>query len=88
MQLLAVLILQLLKDSVPAGRTDYTRTAAFGKGARGEIPTGAHLLEEMAASGELLSPAISAPDCAEYKQTMATHVRGTVWVFARVCACA
>merc|ERR1719277_1365310 len=47
-------ILQLLKDSIPADPTKYTRMAAKCKGVSEETTTGVHRLKEMAAKGELL----------------------------------
>merc|ERR1712045_621674 len=46
-------ILQLLKDSIPADPTKYTRMAAKCKGVSEETTTGVHRLKEMAAKGEL-----------------------------------
>ena len=54
---------QLLKDSIPADKTKYTRMAACCKGVSEETTTGVHRLREMAAKGELLFPAISVKDC-------------------------
>merc|ERR1719428_2215058 len=56
-------ILQLLKDSIPADKTKYTRMAAKCKGVSEETTTGVHRLKEMAAKGELLFPAINVNDC-------------------------
>merc|ERR1712038_983506 len=56
-------ILQLLKDSIPADPTKYTRMAAKCKGVSEETTTGVHRLKEMAARGELLFPAINVNDC-------------------------
>merc|ERR1712113_453714 len=56
-------ILQLLKDSIPADKTKYTRMAAQCKGVSEETTTGVHRLKEMAAKGELLFPAINVNDC-------------------------
>merc|ERR1712100_681979 len=56
-------ILQLLKDSIPADKTKWTRYAAFCKGVSEETTTGVHRLKEMAAKGELLFPAINVNDC-------------------------
>merc|ERR1712238_90048 len=56
-------ILQLLKDSIPADATKYTRMAAQCKGVSEETTTGVHRLKEMAAKGELLFPAINVNDC-------------------------
>merc|ERR1712241_1383447 len=56
-------ILQVLKDSIPADPTKYTRMAAKCKGVSEETTTGVHRLKEMAARGELLFPAINVNDC-------------------------
>jgi adenosylhomocysteinase len=56
-------ILQLLKDSIPADKTKYTRMAKACKGVSEETTTGVHRLREMAAKGELLFPAINVNDC-------------------------
>merc|ERR1712029_724440 len=56
-------ILQLLKDSIPADPTKYTRMAKACKGVSEETTTGVHRLKEMAAKGELLFPAINVNDC-------------------------
>merc|ERR1712190_538355 len=56
-------ILQLLKDSIPADPTKYTRMAAKCKGVSEETTTGVHRLKEMAAKNELLFPAINVNDC-------------------------
>merc|ERR1719505_518137 len=56
-------ILQLLRDSIPADKTKYTRMAAKCKGVSEETTTGAMRLKEMAAKGELLFPAINVNDC-------------------------
>merc|ERR1712029_712634 len=56
-------ILQLLKDSIPADPTKYTRMAAKLKGVSEETTTGVMRLKEMAAKGELLFPAINVNDC-------------------------
>merc|ERR1711927_2315 len=56
-------ILKLLKDSIPADATKYTRMAAKCKGVSEETTTGVHRLKEMAAKGELLFPAINVNDC-------------------------
>merc|ERR1712238_529204 len=55
--------LQLLKDSIPADKTKYTRMAAACHGVSEETTTGVHRLKEMAAKGELLFPAINVNDC-------------------------
>merc|ERR1712091_385558 len=56
-------ILQLLRDSIPADKTKYTRMAKACKGVSEETTTGVHRLKEMAAKGELLFPAINVNDC-------------------------
>merc|ERR1712100_117409 len=56
-------ILQLLKDSIPADKTKYTRMAANWKGVSEETTTGVMRLREMAAKKELLVPAINVNDC-------------------------
>merc|ERR1712100_992605 len=56
-------ILQLLKDSIPADKTKYSRMAKQCKGVSEETTTGVHRLKEMAAKGELLFPAINVNDC-------------------------
>merc|ERR1712070_763043 len=56
-------ILQLLKDSIPADATKYTRMAKACHGVSEETTTGVHRLKEMAAKGELLFPAINVNDC-------------------------
>merc|ERR1712144_10649 len=56
-------ILQLLKESIPADKTKYTRMAAACKGVSEETTAGVHRLREMAAKGELLFPAINVNDC-------------------------
>merc|ERR1719491_2586752 len=56
-------ILQLLKDSIPADPTKYSRMAAKCKGVSEETTTGVHRLKEMAKKGELLFPAINVNDC-------------------------
>merc|ERR1712232_1174741 len=56
-------ILQLLKESIQADKTKYTRMAACMKGVSEETTTGVYRLKEMAAKGELLFPAINVNDC-------------------------
>merc|ERR1712162_85534 len=56
-------ILQLLKDSIPADKTKYTRMAKKCQGVSEETTTGVHGLKEMANKGELLFPAINVNDC-------------------------
>merc|ERR1712151_184425 len=55
-------ILELLKESIQADKTKYTRMAATCKGVSEDTTTGVHRLKEMAAKGELLVPAISVND--------------------------
>merc|ERR1711887_466579 len=56
-------VLQLLKDSIPADKTKYSRMAAKCKGVSEETTTGVMRLKEMAAKSELLFPAINVNDC-------------------------
>merc|ERR1711977_193052 len=56
-------ILQVLRDSIQADKTKYTRMAAACHGVSEETTTGVHRLKEMAAKGELLFPAINVNDC-------------------------
>merc|ERR1711982_268910 len=56
-------ILQLLRDSIPADKTKYTRMAKACHGVSEETTTGVHRLKEMAAKGELLFPSINVNDC-------------------------
>merc|ERR1719178_190615 len=56
-------LLELLKASIPADKTKYTRMAKKCKGVSEETTTGVHRLKEMAAKGELLFPAINVNDC-------------------------
>jgi len=56
-------ILSVLRDSIQADKTKYTRMAAKCKGVSEETTTGVHRLKEMAAKGELLFPAINVNDC-------------------------
>merc|ERR1711935_976515 len=56
-------ILQLLKESIPADKTKYSRMAKKCQGVSEETTTGVHRLKEMAAKGELLFPAINVNDC-------------------------
>merc|ERR1712014_418467 len=56
-------ILQLLRDSIPADKTKYTRMAKACHGVSEETTTGVHRLKEMAAKGELLFPAINVNEC-------------------------
>merc|ERR1712230_97432 len=56
-------ILQLLKDSIQADPTKWTRMAAACHGVSEETWAGVHRLKEMAVKGELLFPAINVNDC-------------------------
>merc|ERR1739838_574604 len=56
-------ILELLKESIPADKTKYSRMAKKMGGVSEEATTGVHRLNEMAAKGELLFPAINVNDC-------------------------
>merc|ERR1712139_413083 len=56
-------ILELLKASIPADKTKYTRMAAKCHGVSEETTTGVHKLREMMGKGELLFPAINVNDC-------------------------
>merc|ERR1712151_1387416 len=56
-------ILSLLKESIPADKTKWTRMAKVVRGVSEETTTGVHRLKEMAAKGELLFPAINVNDC-------------------------
>merc|ERR1711936_685851 len=56
-------ILQLLKDSIPADKTKFSRMAKACHGVSEETTTGVHRLKEMAAKGEFLFPAINVNDC-------------------------
>merc|ERR1712023_253177 len=56
-------ILELLKASIPADKTKYTRMAVKCHGVSEETTTGVHRLKEMAQKGELLFPAINVNDC-------------------------
>merc|ERR1712110_159152 len=57
-------VLQVLKDSIQADKTKYSRMAKQCKGVSEETTTGVHRLKEKAAKGELLFPAINVNDCA------------------------
>merc|ERR1712149_14761 len=57
------IVLQTIKDSIPADSTKYTRMAKHCKGVSEETTTGVHRLREMAVKGELLFPAINVNDC-------------------------
>merc|ERR1712046_372354 len=54
---------QVIKDSIQADKTRYTRMAAKLKGVSEETTTGVLRLKEMAKKGELLFPAINGNDC-------------------------
>merc|ERR1712196_506826 len=56
-------ILELLKESIQADKTKYSRMAKKSGGVSEETTTGVHGLKEMAAKGELLLPAINVNDC-------------------------
>merc|ERR1712193_452866 len=56
-------ILELLKESIQADKTKYTRMAKKCQGVSEETTTGVHRLKEMASKGELLFPAINVNDC-------------------------
>jgi adenosylhomocysteinase len=56
-------VLSVLRESIQADKTKYTRMAAKCKGVSEETTTGVHRLKEMAAKGELLFPAINVNDC-------------------------
>merc|ERR1711981_1030113 len=56
-------VLQVLRDSIPADPTKWTRMSKIVKGVSEETTTGVHRLKEMAAKGELLFPAINVNDC-------------------------
>merc|ERR1712151_1444815 len=56
-------VFDLLKDSIQADKTKYTRMAAKCKGVSEETTTGVHRLKEMAKAGQLLFPAINVNDC-------------------------
>merc|ERR1712172_139236 len=56
-------VLQLLRDSIPADKTKWTRMSKICKGVSEETTTGVLRRKEMAAKGELLFPAINVNDC-------------------------
>merc|ERR1711959_131088 len=56
-------ILELLKESIQADKTKYSRMAKKMGGVSEETTTGVHRLKEMAGKGELLFPAINVNDC-------------------------
>ncbi|HEX8431812.1 MAG TPA: adenosylhomocysteinase [Longimicrobium sp.] len=55
-------ILQLLRDTIPAGGQRWTRVAAELRGVSEETTTGVHRLYQMMEAGELLFPAINVND--------------------------
>merc|ERR1712070_266240 len=56
-------VLQVLKDSIQADKTKYTRMSKKCKGVSEETTTGVLRLKEMAQKGKLLFPAINVNDC-------------------------
>merc|ERR1712087_1098754 len=56
-------VLQLLRDSIQADKTKWSRYAKVLKGVSEETTTGVLRLKEMAAKGELLFPSINVNDC-------------------------
>merc|ERR1712078_312699 len=56
-------VLQLIRDPIPADPTKWTRMSKQCKGVSEETTTGVHRLKEMAVKGELLFPAINVNDC-------------------------
>merc|ERR1712023_172963 len=56
-------ILELLKASIPADKTKWTKIAKQVRGVSEETTTGVHRLKQMAERGELLFPAINVNDC-------------------------
>merc|ERR1712227_701471 len=56
-------VLQIVRDSIPADKTKYTRMAKQCKGVSEETTTGVHRLKDMAKAGTLLFPAINVNDC-------------------------
>merc|ERR1712087_846438 len=56
-------ILEVLKESIQADKTKYSRMAKKVGGVSEETTTGVHRLKGMAAKGELLFPAINVNDC-------------------------
>merc|ERR1712014_18824 len=56
-------VLALLKESIPADKTKWTRYAKAVKGVSEETTTGVMKLRDMAKSGTLLFPAINVNDC-------------------------
>merc|ERR1719203_641818 len=56
-------VLNLLKESIPADKTKWTRYSKTVKGVSEETTTGVHRLKDMAKAGTLLFPAINVNDC-------------------------
>merc|ERR1712210_345516 len=56
-------VLQLIKGSIPADKTKWTRYSKMVKGVSEETTTGVHRLKDMAKAGTLLFPAINVNDC-------------------------
>merc|ERR1711862_618787 len=56
-------VLAILKVSIPADKTKWTRYAKCVRGVSEETTTGVHRLKEMAKAGTLLFPAINVNDC-------------------------
>jgi len=56
-------VFKLLKDSIQADKTKWTRYSKCVKGVSEETTTGVHRLKEMAKAGSLLFPAINVNDC-------------------------
>merc|ERR1712050_473017 len=56
-------ILDILKESIQADKTKYTRMAAKCRGVSEETTTGVMKLRDMAKNGTLLFPAINVNDC-------------------------
>merc|ERR1712084_127678 len=56
-------VLDILKESIQADKTKYTRMAAKCRGVSEETTTGVMKLRDMAKSGTLLFPAINVNDC-------------------------
>merc|ERR1712190_377903 len=56
-------VLKILKVSIPADKTKWTRYSKAVKGVSEETTTGVHRLKEMARAGTLAFPAINVNDC-------------------------
>merc|ERR1712166_231776 len=56
-------VVAVLRDSIKADKTKYSRMAKMIKGVSEETTTGVLRLRQMAAKGELLFPAINVNDC-------------------------